>query len=441
MQAYSPRQSLEQCFHGAVTAVDARRAMEVALGRRPAPTRPVHVIAAGKGAAGMADALAHWAEASGASLAGGVVVGPVAPSSRHPALKYAAGDHPVPREQSRRAAALIHDYIAQMSPDAEVHVAISGGASALIAGPLPGIAMDDVTKVFDALLGSGLAIDQVNAIRKRVTRWSAGRMALACHPSAVTAWIISDVAGDDVSVVASGPCTADPWHRDDVAQLVRQHDLGGLLPSSFAAALTRETPKPGLPALDGVAVHLVATNAHARRGAADAGQSLGMVQRVNDSLLSGDARQAGRAVAIEAMRAASEWAAQNTALSDEGFGANVRPLLLIWGGETTVALGDDRGRGGRCQELALAAAEMLDVSPHLVTLLAAGTDGRDGPTDAAGAIVDPTTWGAITSAGIDPSVALARHNAYDALDAVGALLRTGSTGTNVTDIVLALVGV
>lgn len=414
--------------------------MDIALEHRPAPTRPVHVIAAGKGAVGMADALAHWAESSGASLAGGVVIGPEAPSHRHSALNYAAGDHPVPREQSRRAAAMIHDYVAQMSPDAEVHVAISGGASALIAGPLPGIEMDDVTRVFEVLLGSGLDINQVNAIRKRVTRWSAGRLALACHPSPVTAWIISDVAGDDVSVIASGPCTADPWHRDDVGELVRQHALTDRLPTSFALSLTRETPKPGLPALAGVAIQLVATNAHARRGASGVGQALGMVQRVSDTLVLGDAREAGRAIAIEAMRAATEWAVQNAALVEEGFAANVRPLLLVWGGETTVALGKGAGKGGRCQQLALAAAEMLDVSPNAVTILAAGTDGRDGPTDAAGAVVDCATWGAIASAGVDPSAALARHDSYTALNAVGALLRTGHTGTNVGDIVLALVG-
>lgn len=440
MQPNSPRQSLEQCYRVAVARVDSRAAMDAALEGRPAPTRPVHVIAVGKGAAGMADALAHWVETSGSVLAGGVVIGPGAPTQRHAAFEYAAGDHPVPREQSRRAAALLHAYVSEMSPDAEVHVAISGGASALIAGPLPGIEMHDVTQTFEVLLASGLDIDQVNAVRKRFTRWSAGRLALACHPSPVTAWVISDVMGDDLSVIASGPCTADPWNQGDVAQLVQALGLRTRLPSSFAVALTRETPKPGLTALAGVTAHLVATNALARRGAADAGRALGVVQRVSDELLRGEARDAGRALAIEAMRVAGEWAAQNAALADEGFAASVRPLLLVWGGETTVTLGDQPGTGGRCQELALAAAEMLDVSPHAVTMLAAGTDGRDGPTDAAGAVVDCDTWRAMATAGIDPSAALTRHDAYAALDAVGALMRTGSTGTNVADIVLALVG-
>ena len=433
----SPRETLEYCFGAAVAAADPQRALATALAGEPVPRGPVYIVAAGKAAAAMAEAVVRWLESNRLAPAGGVIVSNVDGPAPHRSLQRLVGEHPVPAAGSHRAAETIHHLVGTMPSDATVLVALSGGTSSLIAGPLPGLAMADVTAAFEVLLRSGLDIDAVNAIRKRITRWSAGRLALACQPGTVRCWAISDVPGDASHVIGSGPCTADPWTRDRVAALLDAGDLRSQLPAALAAAFVRETLKPDQ--LQTPDVTVVASNADARLGAARGAQERGLVQRIADGHLTGEAADIGRTIATQAMRTAREWHTQNEALRDEGLADRVRPLLLIWGGETTVALGDSAGRGGRNQELALAAARMLEVSPHPVTILAAGTDGRDGATDAAGAVVDPASWQQLIDAGISPDAALAAHDAYPALDAIGALLRTGPTGTNVMDLVLALI--
>ncbi len=439
MSEANPRAQLERCYAGAVRAVEPGAAMRAALAGAapPEPGRPVYIIAAGKAAIGMSAGLIEWLGGRGVTPAGGVVVADAVAQSPHPALQHLVGEHPIPGGGSREAAEAIHQLIGAIPSVATIHVLVSGGASALMAGPLPGLAMDDITQLFQRLLESGLAIDEMNALRKRVTRWSAGRLAIACHPTTTHCWVMSDVPGDSIEAIASGPCVADSWTTAQVSSVLDRHDLRSRLPPGLQAAFTRETPKTAH--VPGVPVTIVASNALARSGAANAGRELGFVQRVAGLPVSGEASDAGRSIARDAMRAAQQWHAQNAALVDEGFGDRVRPLLMVWGGETTVTLGAGAGRGGRCQELALAAAAMLEVSPYPVTILAAGTDGRDGPTDAAGAIVDCDTWGRIAAAGVDASNALASHDAYAALDTAGALLRTGPTGTNVTDIILALI--
>jgi glycerate-2-kinase len=396
----TPAELLRACFDDAVHAVQPSAVMrDLAL---PSGAGPAWIIAAGKAAEGMAAALRAVLSAAGRQVAGGLVVGVGAGSGVDAPLSYLAGDHPLPGERSFAASAALEALVTRIPEGAEVHVALSGGATSLLAAPRAGRTTEALVEAFAALHRSGVPIGAMNATRRTLVRWGEGRLAEALAPRPTLVWLMSDVVGDDLATIASGPCLTTP-------------------------------PLPT------VQHTVIASNAIATRAAAVAAGRRGCVQRVAEIPLTGEAREAGRAVAIEAMRAARDWQQQNSALREDGHGDAIRPLMLIWGGETTVTRVDDRGRGGRAQELALAAAEMLDVSPLQVTLLAAGTDGRDGPTDTAGAIVDTGTWARLLSAG-NPHVALDGHDAYPALDEVGALLRTGPTGTNVMDLVLAVVG-
>lgn len=396
----SPASLLRACFDEAVAAVRP----ETVMANLPIPHGPgeAWIFAVGKAAEGMAAALHRALEAAGRRVAGGLVIGTAEGNSVPAPLLHQFGDHPVPGARSLAASAALESLVARIPADAEVHVAISGGASSLIAAPRDGMRPDALRAAFIALHRAGLPIEAMNAERRRLARWGDGRLAEALAPRSTHVWLISDVIGDDPTTIGSGPCTT-------------------------------------MPPLATVEHHLVASNAIAVRAAATAAGRHGCVQRVAALPLSGEARDAGRAVAIEAMRVAREWQQQNHALREDGHGHAIRPLVLCWGGETTVTRQDDQGLGGRAQELALAAAEMLDVSPLPVTLFAAGTDGRDGPTDAAGAIVDDGTWARLAELG-DPRLALDHHDAHALLDRAGALVRTGLTGTNVMDVVMAVVG-
>lgn len=391
---------LRHCFDAGVAAVLPDAALAHAA--LPAPLGSPWIVAIGKAAEGMARALEARLSARGTPVAGGLVIGAAGGGAVSPMLQHLVGDHPMPGEASFAASAALEQFVARLPLDAEVHVAISGGASSLVAGPREGVSAHEVVETFARLHLAGTPIAEMNAARRRVTRWSGGRLAEALWPRPVHCWLISDVPGDDPATIGSGPCVTEP-------------------PSGL------------------VTVTLVATNAMACAAAASAAGRVGAVQRIHPVTMTGEARDVGRQIAVEAMRAAQEWRRQNEALEEDGHGDAVRPLLLIWGGETTVTRGDGDGVGGRAQELALAAAEMLDISPLPVTLLSAGTDGRDGPTDAAGAVVNQQSWSRLTALG-NPGDALARHDSHRALDQIGALIRSGPTGTNVMDLVLVVVG-
>jgi glycerate-2-kinase len=295
--------------------------------------------------------------------------------------------------------------------------------------------------VWRLLLESGLDIHAMNAVRRRFTRWGGGRLALALAGRAVDVLAISDVPGDDPATIGSGPCAADPLTPADVARLLQDADLLGRLPPAIAGML-RDAPDavvtttPGHAALARVRTRIIASNGDAVRGAAARARELGWETRIVSEPLTGPAAAAGARVAAALLLGGGTGEASPAA-----------PRCLIAGGETTVALGDAAGcggsaapAGGRCQELALAAARVLAGAGTGggTALLAAGTDGRDGPTDAAGAVVDGHTWHAVRAAGRDPAADLVCHESYAALGATGALLRTGPTGTNVMDVVIGV---
>ena len=369
----------------------------------------------------------------GTSPAGGLIVGPAEATSPDSSLECTVGDHPEPGQRSLVAAAALERTVGRVPRTDEVWLLLSGGTSSLIAAPEPGLTPAELTSIYSLLLGSGLDITAMNRIRKRFSRWGGGKLARALAPAKVRGYVISDVIGDDLASIGSGPCVPDPTTAREVREQLEQAGIWRRLPEagrslvlSVEAGERPETPKPGDHAFAGVSLEVIASNRLALEAAAGRARDLGLTPVVWDRPISGEAAPAGALLA----RSLLDRCAQSDIETETR-------VCLIWGGETTVSLGEQpAGLGGRCQELALAAARALSGTSERVALLAAGTDGRDGPTDAAGAIVDGRTWQAIESSGRNPAQDLGDHNSYPALDAAGALLRTGLTGTNVMDVVI-----
>jgi len=428
---------LAELYAVATAAVDPGPALARRLrGLTPSPGGTPWIIALGKAAIPMARAAVDVLRERGLEPAGGMVVAPAPAPPPHPSLAVAVGDHPEPGAGSLAAATALADHARAAASGAEVWVLLSGGTTSLIGAPMEGISPEDLSSIYTLLLGSGLDITAMNRIRKRFSRWGGGRLARALAPAPVRVYVVSDVIGDDVASIGSGPCVPDPTTAADVRGLLRTAGLWEQLPESARRLVVEaeageiaETPKPGDQAFARVTLELIASNGLALEAAAKRAAELGLAPVVSDTPLAGEASAAGASVAA-------------TLLQDcAGLGIPQpdRKRCFIWGGETTVTLGPrPEGLGGRCQELALAAARSLVDAPSGLALLAAGTDGRDGPTDAAGAIVDGRTWRAVTAAGRDPARDLAAHDAYRALDAAGALLRPGLTGTNVMDVVIGV---
>ena len=428
------RSLLEELYAAAVGAAAPGPALERALAGVE-PVGPVRVFALGKASLAMAETAVTALSARGASPAGGVVVPPVEGPSPHPHLPVVPGDHPEPGERSGAAAAALAHAAAGTGPRDEAWVLLSGGATSLLGAPVDGVRAADLAELYRLLLGSGLDISAMNRIRKRFSRWGAGRLAAALDAARIRVFVVSDVIGDDLSSIGSGPCVPDPATAAEVRAELERVGLAARVPPALLQLLREveagrapETPKPDEPAFARVETRLIVSNRLALEAAAARAAARGCAVRVVDAPLAGEAASCGRRLAGELIGCAH--------------GSDVRqPRCVVWGGETTVTLGSaEPGLGGRSQELALAAAEVLagDARGSGVSLLAAGTDGRDGPTDAAGAIVDATTWAAVRQAGRDPSRDLAAHDAYRALDAARALLRPGLTGTNVMDVAIGL---
>jgi glycerate 2-kinase len=399
------------------------------------PNLKIWILALGKAALPMADAAVHSLQRRGVQPVGGLIVAPAPGRSPHPRLTYVQGDHPEPGPGSLAAAEAVGAMAMRVEARDEVWVLLSGGTSSLVGAPESRLAPQELTAIYRLLLGSGLDITAMNRIRKRLTRWGGGKLARALAPARVKVYIVSDVIGDDLPSIGSGPCVPDPTTAAEVRALLERADLWRRIPesartlvSSVESGMTAETPKPGDQAFARVTSELIASNRLALEAAAKRATELGLVPSIMETPISGEASAVGATIATSLLD-------QSAVDPDTQAGE----FALIWGGETTVSLGDNGGGlGGRCQELALAAARVLKNAPDGLALLAAGTDGRDGPTDAAGAIVDGKTWVTIAAKGRDPARDLAAHDAYHALDAAGALLRPGLTGTNVMDIVIGI---
>jgi glycerate 2-kinase len=432
----NPRNLLGNLYSAATAAVAPGPALLAQLERLAIPSsRRVWIVALGKAAEPMADAALQTLRSRGVKPAGGLVVSPAPVQHPDPALLYVVGDHPEPGPGSLSAAEALAETAGQIGNDDEVWLLLSGGTSSLIAAPESGMTPLELGTMYSLLLGSGLDIRAMNRIRKRFSRWGAGKLARALAPALVRSYIVSDVIGDELASIGSGPCVPDATTATEVREALEGAGLWQRIPHSARSFLgaveageKAETPKPGDRLFENVKLELIASNRLALDAASARARELGLDSTVVDGPILGQAAATGATLAAALLEHCAQPKVEARRLGS----------CLIWGGETTVSLGEGPfGLGGRCQELALSAARVLAGTAG-VALLAAGTDGRDGPTDAAGAIVDGSTWRTIAGSGRDPARDLAQHDAYPALNAAGALLRPGLTGTNVMDVVIGL---
>jgi glycerate 2-kinase len=388
----------------------------------------VMVIGAGKAAAAMATGAL---DVLGDRVAGGTITTKGGHGAAIDRIEVWEAAHPVPDTRGLAGAAAALEAARGAGERDLVLCLLSGGASALWPAPPPGVSLSDLKTTTDRLLRAGVPIGGINAVRKHLSRISGGRLARAAFPARVVTLAVSDVVGGPLDVIASGPTVPDPTTFEDALEVLRHAEVTA--PPSVmrhlragAAGDVAETPKPGDPAFARASAHVVATGRDALEGAAREAERLGYAATVVADDLEGEAREAANAVATLARTTRA------------GLAPGARPAALLLGGETTVTV-RGRGRGGRNQELALALACRFEAETGMVAA-SVGTDGTDGPTDAAGAIID----GGTTARGLDAGAgdargALDRNDAYPFLRAAGDLLFTGPTGTHVNDVVLLLV--
>jgi hydroxypyruvate reductase len=401
----------------AIEAVLPEPAVRNFLHSRTPPPR-VTLIAIGKAAWRMAQAaLAEWGDA----IVQGVVVTKYGHSQGElPGLEIYEAGHPLPDANSLAGARRALELVDPLGADDFVLFLVSGGGSALFEALPEGVTLDDLQAVNEQLLRSGANIVEVNAVRKRLSLVKGGRFAQRAAPARVLTLALSDVLGDRLDTIASGPAYPDATTAETVRAIVEKYRLS--LSPTLRQLLEQETPKT----LDNVETHIIGSVRVAVEAAAQAAQGRGYTPLTLTTTLDCEAREAGRFLAAIARTVRTEQKPLPP------------PCAILCGGETVVTV-TGSGKGGRNQELALAAAIALAGLPDVV-LASVGTDGTDGPTDAAGGLVDGDTVARLTACGVNAEQALADNNAYTALQASGDLLITGPTGTNVNDVTLLLVG-
>ncbi len=379
----------------------------------------------------------------GHRLSGGIIAVKAGHTEPLQKIRLVEAGHPVPDGHSIAAADMILDFGQSMgtrlgSRDLVV-VLVSGGGSALLCSPAPGLDLDDKIATTRLLLACGATINEMNCVRKHLSAVKGGQLAAALGPAQVLTLVLSDVIGDDLDAIASGPTVPDPTTYADALGIVSRYGLVDRLPAAVSAHLRLgaaggpgtppETPKPGDPAFERTRTVLVGTNRMALMAAEQQATGLGYHTLVLSSRLSGEAREL-----------AHTFIGIGKDIIASGFPLR-RPACVIAGGESTVTL-RGAGMGGRNQEMALAFLLALGRSPkdgEALAFLSAGTDGNDGPTDAAGAIVDLDLYRAALAAGLDPGAALANNDSYTFFAAAGGHIKTGPTNTNVCDVQVLLV--
>jgi glycerate 2-kinase len=413
----------------AVRGVSARALVTRALEaeRQLVPGDPeIRVIAAGKAAPAMA---ATFAEVVGAERCRGLVVGSHGDASPGGEFESIQAGHPVPNDESMRAGHRALVFASSTLPAQSLVVLLSGGASALMALPQEGLRLEEKQAATDALLRAGAAIHELNSVRKHLSAIKGGRLAAAC-PGRVITLAISDVVGpveDDPSVIGSGPTVGDPTTFAEALASVdrlaqeRFPRRARIVLERGAAGRLEETPKPGDSRLAGDVYRVIGHRRTAMIAARAEADRRGYVSRLVHEPVIGEAREAG----VEVIRRAVEAAADG-------------PTCVISSGETTVRV-VGHGRGGRNQELALGALDAMSGVQRPVLLASVGTDGIDGPTDAAGAVVDPVTSRRAREAGLNARRALDDNDAYHFFDPLNDRVRIGPTDTNVGDVQVVLV--
>ena len=402
----------------ALEAVDPFRAVQRSL---PPLEGRVFGLGIGKAAVPMMDALT-----ARVPLAGGLVVTKFAQGLSRKLYTVIEGGHPIPDARSLQAGERAIEFVSSLRKDDTLVCLISGGGSALVTAPV--VPLEDLQALTSLLLSSGAPIDEINTLRRHLDRVKGGGLARATKAKIISL-ILSDVVGNPLEAIASGPTAADPTKREDALEILDKYlglptempSLGGSL-SSVSQRLRGsdmpETLKPGDPILDRVQNIVIGDNKLASGVAREQAEREGFTAEILTNELQGEARQVGRRLARRLRQDSS---------------AHPHPFCLIAGGETTVTI-TGKGKGGRNQELALAAVEELSGLQD-VMLIALATDGDDGPTDAAGAVVTGETFQRAEALGLEAAGYLSRNDAYPFFQALGDLLKTGPTGTNVNDLI------
>jgi len=413
MRAANPAQAVRKNLH-----IEGDYWTVTGKGLELAPGGRVFLLAVGKAAGGMASAAV---ELLGERISSGLIVLPTdVPSTvSTPRIETILAGHPLPDQGSLQAGQAAVRMLSKTRPEDILLCLISGGASALLELPLARIELKDLVQLTQALLKSGAPIADINTVRKALSQIKGGRLLSHAAPAKVVSLILSDVIGDNLADIGSGPTVPQLVSSAAGQEILTQWGVWNAAPKSIQQALCDPPPlQPEHPQPINV---LVGSNRLVLQAAGDAAAALGFDCEINTEPLQGEARSVGGVMA-------AAWLTRNA--------SSRQPWASISGGETTVVVSGD-GRGGRNQELALAAALEIDGS-HGLAVMSAATDGVDGPTDAAGAIVTPVTAGLIRAEGIDLRAALDENDSYHALDSAGALLRTGPSGTNLNDLLIAL---
>ncbi len=428
-----PRRFLEHLYRVAVAR--ALPLHNTAAHLPPPPKGRTLVLGAGKAAGAMVHSVeAFWPK--DAPLSGLVVTRyghlPPRPAGLPQRIEVLQAAHPVPDAAGMAAAERILALTQGLTADDLVLCLISGGGSALLSLPAEGLTLADKQRVNQDLLASGAGIGEMNCVRKHLSCIKGGHLALACAPAPVVTLAISDVPGDDPSVIASGPTVPDVSTCADAQAILRRYAIA--LPAGVMASLESgalETPKPGATTFAGHQVHLIATPQQSLQAAADAARAAGLAAYILSDEMEGESREVGKVHAALARAVANR---------GQPFAA---PCVILSGGETTVTLrprvpGAARGRGGRAGEFCLGLAQALQGQAR-VYALAADTDGIDGVEDNAGAWVEPVTLERAQRHGMKIADYLGRNDAYGYFEALGDLWTTGPTFTNVNDFRAVLV--
>jgi len=419
--AADPRALLRSMFDAAIAAADPDRCVPSFL-----PVRPkgrLIVLGAGKASAAMARAVErHW----DGPLEGLVVTryGHAVPTER---IEVVEAAHPVPDAAGLQAAQRIRDIAADAGPDDTVLCLISGGGSALLALPLPGVSLDDKQAIGRALLASGAPISEINCVRRHLSAVKGGRLAALAHPAKVVSLLISDVPGDDPVDIASGPTVGDPTTSAEALAIVRRYGIA--LPPAVETLLASgdgETVKPGDPRLAGNETHVIATPQASLEAAAAVAREAGLAAHILSDAIEGEARDVGAVLA---------GIARQVARRGQPFAP---PCVLLSGGETTVTV-RGKGRGGRNVEFLLSLGLHLSGLPD-VWALAGDTDGVDGLEEIAGALLTPDSLARALAYGLDPQAALDANDGHGFFGALGDAVVTGPTLTNVNDFRAILIG-
>ncbi len=402
------RDQLLIAFQSAVNAAKPDQAVRQAVQSIPRPKGKTIVVGGGKAAASMAKALE---DAWDGNLGGVVVTRYGHATEQLGRIRLLEASHPVPDQASEHAATQILKAVHGLSSDDLVIVLISGGGSALMVAP-NGVTLPEKLLINQQLLNSGADIFEMNTVRKHLSNLKGGHLALAAAPARVIALIVSDVVGDDLSTIASGPTVADPTRFEDAIRVLEKYQINSIPALEHFRTSSLETPKPGHPAFARVENHLIVTNVTALEAARVQLEVAGIKTRIHSDSIMGEARDAARLHALEAR------------LLEPG-------TAFLSGGETTVTV-RGTGRGGRNCEFLLALALELEGEANLYAI-ACDTDGIDGVTEAAGAILTPDSLERAARLGLDANAMLENNDAYSFFAALGDLVVIGPTGTNVND--------